>query len=72
MKMWSGSGMGMCGPRYERVEGGVTCVTWGCKSPRPAYDSLKELAPSKHFHDDVEVLLALVQPLHAYDVRVIH
>jgi hypothetical protein len=41
-------------------------------SPGPAYDPLEQLSACEHLHDDVEVLLALVQPLHADDVRVVH
>ena len=40
--------------------------------PRSANDSLEQLPSCKHFHDDVQILLALVQPLHADDVGVIH
>lgn len=45
---------------------------WNASSPGPAYNPLEQLSACEHLHDDVEVLLALVQPLHANDVRVVH
>ena len=39
---------------------------------RPAHDALEELAALEHLHDDVQVLLGLVQALHADDIRVVH
>jgi hypothetical protein len=40
--------------------------------PRSPYDPFEQFPASEHLHDDVEVLLALIQALHANDVGVIH
>mmetsp|Transcript_44118 Transcript_44118/g.76905 ORF Transcript_44118/g.76905 Transcript_44118/m.76905 type:complete len:413 (+) Transcript_44118:478-1716(+) len=39
---------------------------------RSAHDALEQLATLEHLHDDVDVSFALVQALHANNVRVVH
>ena len=58
--------------RRRRCKTWVGRYEWYAVSPWPANNSFEELAPREHLHHNVEILLALVQPLHAYDVRMIH